>query len=436
MGTPLGNEENTTPLTEIHKSILRLHKKIDYIFSLFILSSLFNNLINKPKTEGKNMENKDIFKIPTLEDMKKENQYEHPVLFESFTEINKPVLDTNGNIRGTKEELITKDLYTRNPVQIIESKDLNKIQTDYKRLEDKFDEMTRMFRMMMSMMEEQKKENQELRNEIKELKNTVSSQNNKIDAQAQEISKLNGIVLNQSKEIEKLNGTLLNQDQEIRNLNGRLDASEAKNKILIAENQSLKSAQAPILRISSVPTKRRKHEEIYTSDDDRSVNESDLETVPLSPRDAMGRKWNPITGMRDTFSIFTPRNVLLQEKQENALRRAAFSNEIIKVKRLLNENPSTVNGRGMPDSLCSLVRSFNDKTPLMLAAQEGNLDCVKTLIESGANVDLLDRDNFTALDYAQQNQHRDVSVFLIRQKAHNGVDIVEKEDVLDKMKLN
>jgi ankyrin repeat protein len=90
----------------------------------------------------------------------------------------------------------------------------------------------------------------------------------------------------------------------------------------------------------------------------------------------------------------------------------------------------------MPDSICSLVRSFNDKTPLMLAAQQGNLDCVQTLIEAGAALDLLDRDNFTALDYAQQNQHRDVSVFLMRQKAHNGVDVVEKEDISDKMKLN
>lgn len=415
MGTPLGNEENTTPLTEIHKSILRLHKKIDYIFSLFILSSLFNNLINKPKTEGKNMENKNIFKIPTLEDMKKENQYEHPVLFESFTEINNPVLDTNGSIRGIKEELITKDLYTRNPVQIIESKDLNKIQNDYKRLEDKFDEMTTMFRMMMT--------------EMRELKSTVNAQTKEIIALRNENQELKNELKDAKSEISKLNG-------EVSRLNNRVEALEATNKILTVENQSLKSAQAPILRISSVPTKRRKHEEIYESDEDRSVNESDLETVPLSPRDAMGRKWNPITGMRDTFSIFTPRNVLLQEKQENALRRAAFSNEIIKVKRLLNENPSTVNGRGMPDSLCSLVRSFNDKTPLMLAAQEGNLDCVRMLIEAGAALDLLDRDNFTALDYAQQNQHRDVSVFLMRQKAHNGVDVVEKEDISDKMKLN
>ena len=46
MGTPLENEENS-PLKEIHNSILRIHKKIDYIFSLFILASLFENFINK-----------------------------------------------------------------------------------------------------------------------------------------------------------------------------------------------------------------------------------------------------------------------------------------------------------------------------------------------------------------------------------------------------
>ena len=449
MGTSLEDEENNNPLKEIHNSILRIHKKIDYIFSIFILSSLFENFINRLKNEEKNMEDKQ-FKIPTLEDVKKENQYEHSVLFESFTEIKLPVLDTKGNIRGIEEKSIDKDLYSREPVQVIESADLKKVQNDYKRLEDKFDDMTTMFRMMMSEMRELKstvnaqtqeikalrdenqilrKENQELRNELQEVRNELKEANT-------EISRLNNVVSTQTQEISRLNGVVSEQGTEISRLNTRLDASEAKNQLLITENQSLKNAQKPSLRLSSMPNKRPRPDEVNESDDDRSVNDSDLETVPLSPRDAMGRKWNPITGMRDTFSIFTVNTYLTQEKQENELRRASFGNNMPRVKKLLNDNPTIVNGRGMPDSICSLAKSFNDKTPLMLAAQEGNLECVKTLIESGAALDLLDRDNFTALDYAQQNQHREVSVFLMRQKAHNGVDVIEKEDISDKMKLN
>lgn len=446
MGTPLEEEKNT-PLKEIHNSILRIHKKIDYIFSLFILSPLFDNLINKLKKEGKNMENKYVFE--TLDKIKDKNEYQDYFTHDKFTDIENPVIDSDGLIRSKFEPTIKNSLIKREGkegegnykgVTIIESTDLIKVQSDYKRLEDKFDDMTKMFRMMMAKMDEQmseqKKENQELRNEIRELKNTVSSQNQKIDAQAQEISRLNGVVSEQTREISRLNSVVSEQGKEISRLNSRVEAVESKNQLLVVENKSLKNAQVPVLRLGSVPNKRRKHEEVNESDNENSVNESDLETVPLSPRDAMGRKWNPITGLRDTFSVFTPRRVLLQEKQENALRKAAFGNEISKVKRLLNENQTIVNGRGMPDSLCSFVMSFNDKTPLMLAAQQGNLECVQTLIEAGAVLDLLDRDNFTALDYAQQNQHRDVSVFLMRQKAHNGVDVVEKEGISDKMKLN
>ena len=333
-------------------------------------------------------------KVETLEQIKQKNEYEHPILFESFVNIEHPVIDTEGNIRAKKEPEVEKGIVSRDPVNIIESADLRKVQTDYRRLEDKFDAM------MI-----------------------------KIDV-------LTSIVLKQNSEIETLKQENKGLIGEISRLNSRVDSLEAKNHLLTLENQSLKNMQQPFLRLRSEPNKRRRHEEIYGSDEERSVNESDLETVPLSPRDAMGRKWNPITGMRDTFSIFTPRSVLTQEKQENELRRASFRNDIPRIKRLISDNRTIVNGRGMPDSICSLVNSFNDKTPLILAAQQGNLECVKTLIESGAGLDLLDRDNFTALDYAQQNQHRDVSVFLMRQKAHNGVDVVEKEDISDKMKLN
>jgi predicted nucleic acid-binding Zn-ribbon protein len=388
-----------------------------------------------------------------------------------------PVFDMEGRVRSKHEPTINKSLVTRDKkgdlidIKTLESTDLNKIQNDYKRLENKFDAMMSKIDILTTIVLKQtddiavlKEENKSLRetvstqtkeiarlnnvvysqsNEIQRLNGVVSNLNNVVSNQSQEITKLNGVISSQGQEIQgqryeiqRLNGVVSNQGQEIQSLNQRIEKLEITNSNLVKENQSLKNAQAPVLRISSVPSKRRKREEIYESDEDKSINESDLESVPLSPRDAMGRKWNPITGMRDTFSIFTPRSVLLQEKQENSLRRAAFSNELPKIKRFLYDNPSIVNGRGMPDSLCSLVKSFYDKTPLMLAAQEGNFECVKTLVEAGAALDLLDRDNFTALDYAQQNQHREVSSFLMRQKAHNGVDIVEKEDVTGKMKLN
>ena len=192
------------------------------------------------------------------------------------------------------------------------------------------------------------------------------------------------------------------------------------------------NAQIPSLRIVNQHNKRVRRDEVYGSD-----NEDGMQNVPLMDKDSESLKWNPAIGLRDTFSIFTPRSVLTQQKQENELRRAAYNGDIDRLRLMLVRNKSIINGRGMPDSLCSLVSSFKDKTALMIASEKGHVECVRELLKNGASVNLWDRDEKTALSYAAERNHREVYKLLTEYNALQAVEIPElnKEDEGRKHKL-
>lgn len=61
----------------------------------------------------------------------------------------------------------------------------------------------------------------------------------------------------------------------------------------------------------------------------------------------------------------------------------------------------------------------NGRTPLMWAAQNGNLEIFKVLLEGGANASLHNKDEGSALHIASSEGHLDIIKVLI----HNGVDI-------------
>jgi len=306
------------------------------------------------------------------EERSKKNEYSHPILLEPFENLENPVFDSEGSVRDKSEKEINKGIISRKPVIIIESTDLRKIQSDYKRKKDE------QFEKIMS--------------------------------------KLNEITL-ENKEIKQSNIEL---KQELVRVNRRLDESEERNRELSEENRILKNAQIPSVHIVNQHNKRVRRDEIYGSD-----NEDGMQNVPLMDKNSESRSWSPSTGLRDTFSIFTPRGVLTQEKQENELRRAAYNGDIDRLRLMLSRNKNIVNGRGMPDSLCSLVSSFKDKTALMLAAREGHFECVRELLKNGANVNLWDRDSRTALDYAQRNRRVEIAKLLVEYNAPVGVEIKE-----------
>lgn len=55
----------------------------------------------------------------------------------------------------------------------------------------------------------------------------------------------------------------------------------------------------------------------------------------------------------------------------------------------------------------------DEKSALMIAAEEGNLELVKLMVKNGADVNATDEDGVTALQFAAKNDNTDVVEFLM-----------------------
>jgi len=409
----------------------------------------------------------------SLQEIQESYEYIDPVLNRTFTEFKEPVIDSDGFLREKSDPHVDKSLYRKNvvsheriPVNIIESVDIKNIQKDFQGIENKYDEMLRMFSIVMGKVDDQTKLIIDQNRKIDDLTKRLDEKDKTIELQ-------NKIIANRDKTIEKLNKRLDDQEKSIEDFkkssnesikaaNYKIEVQDDKlaiqsaqmanyEKMFNKQDKKLEDAKKEIVKFANENARlrhdifherldnsmeqekeetisliyRNKNKKRRISDSDDMINESDLDNVPLIKKESIGLKWNPATGIRDTFSIFTPKTFLHQQKYENELRKSASSGDIVRVKDLIGRFPHIVNGRGMPDSICSRVSSFYDKTALMLAAQEGHLECVKFLIANEADVNFVDRDSFTALDYAQQYLHKDVTDFLKQHLALNGADVVE-----------
>lgn len=253
--------------------------------------------------------------------------------------------------------------------------------------------------------------------------------------------RINAITL----ELNRVSRELKDSKQEIVTLKARLSASEAKNKALIAENKKFIDEEIPKIRTFDIPKTAYSHSDVSGSDEEVKAlidndRGNDFEQRRLSLNfgsSSPSVSFSPLVGMRDTLSIFTPNSVLTKEKRQNELRKLAYEGKADKINEMLNKDQTLVDGRGMPDSICSRVSLFYDKTALMLAAKQGNLSCVKELINHDADPNLWDRDNLTALDYSERAGHVEVSSYLRANKALNYKNLPElNEELADRFKLS
>ena len=112
-------------------------------------------------------------------------------------------------------------------------------------------------------------------------------------------------------------------------------------------------------------------------------------------------------------------------REQTALMWAAAQNQPAMV-QLLIEHGAEVDARSAVNDWPRQVtgeprrmyRPFGGLTPLLFAAREGCLDCVRALVEAGANVDLPDPKGVTALFLAIDNFHFDTAKLLIEAGAN------------------
>lgn len=384
------------------------------------------------ETKAVNLKNIPI----SLQEIQENYEYIDPVLNRTFTEFKEPVIDSEGFLREKNEPHVNKSLYRKNvdsherlSVNIIESVDIKNIQKDYQGIENKYDEMLRMFSIMMGKMDDQTKHTIEQNRKIDEMSLKMQQKDQDIQGLKEDIALISKQSEYQhevmSNKLDVQAGIIANQEKM---LNAQVIHIEEQARVIKQQSIEIVNLKKFVgLRNANEANKNKvkTNKKIAFDVHNNAEKEADFENIPLPNERWMGQEFNPLTGMRDTFSIFTPASVLTQPKQENELRKCAFGGDIQRMTKLLNRNKSIVNGRGMPDSICSRSNSFYDKTALMLAAKEGHVDCVRLLIENEAEINFLDRDNFTALDYAQQHFHKEVADVLKRHGAVNGADVLD-----------
>lgn len=211
-----------------------------------------------------------------------------------------------------------------------------------------------------------------------------------------------------NKQIESLNHIIYNQNIQIKNLNQELANQKIENAVLRAENISLKQ------QIDSQTLLNSKEDE-----------EDYLENMYELDKRAAGKPWRPGSGFVDTVTYFFP---CRDKKREiESLKEAASDGNVSRLLVILNKKSNEymdVNGRGMPDSICSLIDGREDKTALILAAKNGHVDCVKILLRRDAQINFVDREEMTALDYATKNKDANMIKFLKSHGARTGKDIL------------
>lgn len=265
-----------------------------------------------------------------------------------------------------------------------------------------------------------------LENQVNRLEQLLNMALTKIEAQAVEITELKLTVRNQQAQIDRQSITIKEKNNVIANLTQKLNEVMEENRQLKEENKAFreKEDEAEIMRTL---------EELVTPRDDVSIptlvinttdkiSEDEIAThprsksVPVTRTDLVTNLWNPLSGVLDTLFYEMP--CRHHKKNQEEVKWLAREGNADALEKTIKSKVVDVNGRGMPDSLCAIVKGFFEKTALMLAAEKGNLKCVSVLLKSGAHVNLLDRDGCTALDHAIKNGHGDVEYML---RLHNGL---------------
>ena len=118
-------------------------------------------------------------------------------------------------------------------------------------------------------------------------------------------------------------------------------------------------------------------------------------------------------------------NVKEAQRQQTPLMWAAAESQAPMMRELLAHG-AEVDAKSVSDLMIPLVTSEPRAVPrppggmtaLLFASREGCLDCVKALVEKGANVDLPDPEGVTPLILAIWNTHFDVAKYLIEKGAN------------------
>lgn len=366
-----------------------------------------------------------------INEVKNKYQYTEPMTLEDFTDMIRPVFTTEGDIieKSTHKLNEGKSLFTKKPIDIMESPSLLKIQEDFKILENEYVLMSISYAFAIdkgiSEESEHKKEISAKDITIEELKKMLVNQSSHVKTLMEGIKSQNtrivlkdNLILQQTQQINVLTA----ENQRLTTENTQKDTQlENKDQQIddLTEENANKDQQIATLNTRLSANSHIVHKPLHTdpfSNEEPTPTDckSNVSTKRVVYGEAVGVKTDRWKGFKHTVNWVDDNEIPNHNKKflENNLKARAYFGDNQNLTNLLKAHNDIVNGRGEPDALRSVIFGLEDRTALMIAAKEGHTDCVQTLIHYNADVNYLDRNNKTALDYAHKfwKKHKNSNV--------------------------
>lgn len=321
----------------------------------------------------------DNLKFPTVDEIQDECHYKYHMTVEAFNTIENPVIDTQGNLRGKNDSDILIGLHDRKPLKTfnnltyIESAHIRHVQEDFVKFGEHYHNIYCGYKVLESRC---KKQSFELATAIDNLNSLTK-----------EITQLKGYAAYLQKENTELKATIVENNQQI--------------EALTTNNQRL------TITITNL-TNDNDNLTVKNSLFKRKIKNLEKIDFPKEAKAIIPGKFTKL--VKKTFSTLTEK-----EAKENYLKLQTYGvSNYGEFFRALRHNKPFINGRGT-ETFRTFLFSLSDKTPLIIAAEDGNLIVVKALIENGACPNYIDRDYKTALDYADEgdsSEHEKIANFL------------------------
>jgi hypothetical protein len=362
-----------------------------------------------------------------INEVKNKYQYTEPMTLEDFTDMIRPVFTTEGDIieKSTHELNGGKSLFTKKPIDIMESPSLFKIQEDFKMLQNEYALMSIAYAFAIdkgiSQESEYKKEISAKDITIEELKKMIVNQSSHvkvlmegIKSQTMSIVVKDNLIAQQTKQIEAL--TTENQQLTTENAVQTTTIQQRNSTITNLTNANANLTTENIrLKAKSNVVQYQLHNDPFLNEEPTPQDcKANVSTKRVVYGEAVGVKTDRWKGFKHTVNWVDDDEIPNHNKKwlENNLKSRAYFGDNVQLTNLLEAHNDIVNGRGEPDSLRSVIFGLEDRTALMIAAKKGHTDCVQTLIDHNADVNYLDRNNKTALDYAHKfwKKHKNSNV--------------------------
>src|SRR5277367_214370 len=275
------------------------------------------------------------------------------------------------------------------------------------RLENQVNRLEQLLQTALTKIDDQARDIKYLKQQVEIQSITIKEKNRVID----ELNEKLNLVMEDNKQLREENKQLREENKQLREENKQLREENRQlleeNRQLLEENRQLrednkmlkgKEDQAEIMRMLEEELSCPRNDVscpvlvINTGDkiqEDEIERYSDSTSVPVTRRDLGTNFWNPFSGTLDTLFYGMP--CRQHKKNQEEIKWLAHEGHAGALEETIKSKRVDVNGRGMPDSLCAIVKGFFEKTPLILAAARGHLKCVSVLLKTGAHTNLYDQ---------------------------------------------